>query len=336
MMDMEYICKAESIEWEKLRGRTILVTGATGLIGTTLVNALAYTNKKMSFGIKIIGMGRNAEKAKARLDSSILFQEADVAAKVSIEEPIDYIVHAANPTSSSFFVNNPVETIKIAVNGTMNLLELAKEKHVKGFVYLSSMEVYGYPEKGCKVVESAVGGFDTMVTRNCYPQSKQICEMLCKSYQSEYGIPTTVVRLTQTFGPGVEYTDGRVFAEFMRCAVEKKDIILHTTGGTERCYLHTEDAVTAILTVLTKGKPGEAYTAANPETYCTILDMAKMVADKIADGEISVKIEVDDVNRGYASELHMLLDTEKIEGLGWKAHKGLAEMYKNMIEGLRR
>ena len=336
MMDIDYICKAESIEWDKLRERTILVTGATGLIGTTLVNALAYANKKMSLEIKIIGMGRNAEKAKARLDSTILFQVADVADKVSLEEPIDYIVHAANPTSSSFFVNNPVETIKIAVNGTMNLLELAKEKHVKGFVYLSSMEVYGHPEKGCKVVESAVGGFDTMVTRNCYPQSKQICEMLCKSYQSEYGIPTTVVRLTQTFGPGVEYTDGRVFAEFMRCAVEKKDIILHTTGGTERCYLHTTDAVTAILTVLTKGKPGEAYTAANLETYCTILDMAKMVADKIADGEISVKIEVDDVNRGYASELHMLLDTEKIEGLGWKAHKGLAEMYKNMIEGLRR
>ena len=109
MMDMEYICKAESIEWEKLRGRTILVTGATGLIGTTLANALAYTNKKMSLGIKIIGIGRNAEKAKAKLDSSIFFQVVDVSDKVSIEEPIDYIVHAANPTSSSFFVNNPVK-----------------------------------------------------------------------------------------------------------------------------------------------------------------------------------------------------------------------------------
>ncbi len=335
MMDMDYICSAEPIEWEKLRERTILVTGATGLIGTTLVNALAYTNKKMSLGIKIIGIGRNIEKAKSKLDSSIFFQVADVAENINIEESIDYIIHAANPTSSSFFVNNPVETIKIAVNGTMNLLELAKEKKVKGFVYLSSMEVYGHPEKGCKVVESAVGGFDTMVTRNCYPQSKQICEMLCKSYQSEYGIPTTVVRLTQTFGPGVEYTDGRVFAEFMRCAIEKKDIILHTTGGTERCYLYTADAVTAILTVMTKGMPGEAYTVANPKTYCSILDMAKMVADKIAGGEISVKVEVDDVNRGYASELHMLLDTEKIENLGWKARTGLVEMYENMIEGLR-
>lgn len=331
IQDTQSICNAEFIDWEKLKGKTVLVTGATGLIGTTLVNGLAYANRKQRLNITVICIVRNAEKARKKLDTDVVFKVVSLDEKIEICEPVDFIIHAANPTSSSFFVNNPVETIKIAVNSTMNLLEFAKEKKVDGFVYLSSMEIYGLPVKGHAVKENEVAGFNTTVTRNCYPQSKQICEMLCKSYHSEYGVPTKIVRLTQTFGPGVEYNDGRVFAEFMRCAMEKKDIVLHTTGRTERCYLYTIDAVTAIFTVLTKGEPGEAYTAANPETYCSILEMAQMVANDIANRQIKVNIEVDDVDRGYASELYMKLDTSKIEDLGWKASTNLKEMFEHMI-----
>lgn len=334
--DMQNICNTKSIDWERLRGKTVLVTGATGLIGTSLVNGLAYTSREQGLNIRIICVVRDMKKARRRLHEDAILKMAFLDQKIEIDEPVAYIVHAANPTSSRFFINNPVETIKFAVGSTTNLLELAREKSAEGFVYLSSMEVYGYPEKGHAVSEDEVAGFNTTVTRNCYPQSKQICEMLCKSYQSEYGVPAKIVRLTQTFGPGVEYNDGRVFAEFMRCAVEKKDIVLRTTGGTERCYLYTADAATAILTILTKGESGEAYTAANPNTYCSILDMAKMVAADIADNEIAVKIEVDNIDRGYASELYMKLDTSKIERLGWKATVDLPEMYLRMIEGMDR
>ena len=334
--DMQNICNTKSIDWERLRGKTVLVTGATGLIGTSLVNGLAYASREHGLNIRIICVVRDMKKARRRLHEDAILKMAYLDQKIELDEPVAYIVHAANPTSSRFFINNPVETIKFAVGSTTSLLELAREKNAEGFVYLSSMEVYGYPEKGHAVSEDEVAGFNTTVTRNCYPQSKQICEMLCKSYQSEYGVPAKIVRLTQTFGPGVEYNDGRVFAEFMRCAVEKKDIILHTTGGTERCYLYTADAATAILTILTKGEPGEAYTAANPNTYCSILDMAKLVAADIADNEIAVKIEVDNIDRGYASELYMKLDTSKIERLGWKATVDLPEMYLRMIEGMDR
>lgn len=334
MQDMQAICNTQSIDWEKFRDKTILVTGGTGLIGTTIVNSLAYAKRIRNLDLRIICPVRNIEKAKERLDNDIHLISWSIEKKIELDENIDYIIHAANPTASAFFVEKPVETIQIAVNSTINLLELAREKHVEGFVYLSSMEIYGYPEKGHVVKENEVAGFDTSVTRNCYPVSKQVCEMLCKSYQSEYGVPTKMVRLTQTFGPGVEYNDSRVFAEFMRCIVEKKDIVLHTTGRTERCYLYTADAATAILTVLTKGEPGQAYTAANPDTYCSISEMAKMVSEKLSDGNIPVRIEMDSINRGYASELYMKLDTTKIETLGWKAKTDLAEMYQRMIEGL--
>ena len=330
--DFEDICNTDSVNWDKLRNKTVLVTGGTGLIGTTLVNGLAYTNRKKNLGIRIICIVRNEGKAKERLDDEILVFTDSIEKKIEIDESIDYIIHGANPTSSAFFVHNPVETIQIAVNGTTNLLNLAREKKVKGFIFLSSMEVYGYPQKGHIVTENELAGFDTTITRNSYPQSKQICEMLCKAYQSEYGVPAMILRLTQTLGPGVDYNDNRVFAEFMRCAVEKKDIVLHTTGGTERCYLYTADAATAILTVLTKGEAGEAYTVANPETYCSILEMANMVAQDIADGKIKVIIEIDKDDHGYMSEVHMMLDTRKIKRLGWRAKTGLEEMYRRMIE----
>lgn len=328
------ICNSSSIDWNELKSSTILVTGATGLIGSSLLNALADVNRDRDLHIKLIGLVRDEKKAEKKLDKDIVIIKRLLDSDMDIEVPIDYIIHTANPTSSSYFVNSPVETIKTTVNGTINVLELAKRKKVKSFVYLSSMEVYGHPKRGHLVTENEVDGFDTMMTRNCYPQSKQTSEMLCKAYQSEYGLPTKVVRLTQTFGPGVEYNDGRVFAEFMRCAVEGKDIVLHTSGNTERCYLYIADAVTAILTVLTRGEPGQAYTAANIKTYCSIKEMAHLVAKEIAHGKIDVKIITDNINRGYAQELYMKLDTTKLENLGWKANVGLLDMYLRMIESV--
>ena len=161
-------------------------------------------------------------------------------------------------------------------------------------------------------------------------------EALCYGYYAQYGIPTVVLRATQTFGPGVKYDDGRVFAQFMRCAMEKKDIVLRSLGLTERFYLYTADAVSAILLCLLKGEGGEAYTVANPETYCSISDMAKMVAQELADGEISVQFDVaDDISKlGYAETLYMDLDVSKIGNLGWKPQYGLMEMFTRMMRGM--
>lgn len=313
---------AAQFDKEKYAGKRVLITGGTGLIGKTLVPVLN------ALGAQVVLLVRSEEKGRNLYGDSCIYYVGTVEDIPETDESIDYMIHMANPTSSRFFVNNPVETLQTAVQGTKNILEIARAGQIKSLVYLSSMEVYGYPQKGHLIRENEVSGFDTRLPRNSYPLSKLVCEMMCNAYVHEYNVPAKVIRLTQTFGAGVEYNDGRVFGELMRCAIEGKDIVLHTTGETERCYLYTADAASAILTVLVKGTSGEIYNAANPETYCSIREMAEMVAEM---GQVSVKYEIDDVQRGYADTLYSMLDTSKLTGLGWEPETGLREMFGRMI-----
>ena len=323
-----------TIDPERFRDAVFLITGATGLIGATLVRALLYANRRNDLNLRIILWVRDRKKAEMLFEDApeLELVECDITRAPEIPVRIDYIVHCANPTSSRFFLNNPADTISIAVEGTKNVLEIARKNNIKGMVFLSSMEVYGFPPKGQKVMENMLGGFDPTLPRNSYPISKQLCESMCCAYAAQYQIPAKIIRLTQTFGPGIDYMDGRIFAEFARCAKEKRNIVLLTQGQTERCYLYTADAVSAILVVLLDGVTGQAYTAANAGTYCSILQMAKNFADE---NNIQVVIKPLDVNKlGYADTLYMKLNTEKIEKLGWHPKVGLLEMFQRMMEAM--
>lgn len=323
------------MDFLRLAGKTVLVTGATGLIGSNVIRTLVHLEKEFEHPINVIAVVRNETKAKkvfGEIYNDIKIIEGDVVKGVVVSEKVDYIIHAASQTSSKRFIEQPLETIETAIQGTLNMLQIAKEKKVEKFVYLSTMEVYGAPDTDGKVDEDHNTNLNTMVVRSCYPESKRMCENLCVSYMEEYGVPVNVVRLTQTFGPGVLYYDDRIFAEFARCVIEKKDIILHTKGETKRSYLYTQDAVNAILTVLLKGERGQAYNAANEETYCSILEMAEMVANRCAEGKIQVKIQVEDISKfGYAPTLKINLDTSKLQALGWKPEVGLEEAYRQLI-----
>lgn len=335
--DMDFIANFPSITWDKLRNKSILVTGGTGLIGSTLINALLYANDKKALNLQVIALVRSLAKAQAMFgeNKSLQYVVGTVEDLSKIDMAVDYIVHGASPTASAFFVEHPVETIKTAVNGTLNFLELVLEKQVQGFVYLSSMEVYGAPHTDAVIPETQGTTVDTMSVRSCYPEAKRLCESLCASYASEYKVPAMAIRLAQTFGPGVAKDDGRVFAEFARCAMHKQDIALQTAGTSKRCYLYTADAVTAILTVLLSGKAGEAYNVANRETYCSIVGMAQMVADKLAGGKIEVHVPTDGKHEQKFPPPHNLnLSTDKVQKLGWSADKGLVDMYKRMIVGM--
>lgn len=324
--DYKDIVAVDYIPWDQLRNKRILITGATGLIGTNLINALLYANKVCGLNVTILALVRDMERAQEKILSaktdSLCFVVGSVEKLPVIDGHINYIIHGASQTISKEFVDHAVETIQTAVLGTMNLLELAKEKKVEGFVYLSSMEMYGYPEKGHVVWENEAGAMSPLDLRNSYPISKQMCESLCCAYVGEYGVPAKIARLTQTFGPGVNYNDTRIFAYFARCMVEKKNIVLKTRGETERCYLYTADAVTAILSILLKGSNGEAYNCANEETYCSISEMAEMVAKEAG---IAVEYQIEDEEKnGFPQTLYMHLDTRKLKSLGWRPIGGVS------------
>lgn len=318
--DINNVAVADFIPWEKLSGKTVLITGATGLIGRTLVYGLHRANKIHGLNMRVLALVRDRERAEERfkailVDDMLTLVVGSVENMPVISEPVDYIIHGASQTASREFVNHPVETLQTTLNGTVNLLQLGKEKDIKGFVYLSSMEVYGYPEKGHKVREDEIGRFEPQNMRNSYPIGKIVSENLCCGYAKEYGIPAMSIRLTQTFGAGVNYNDTRVFAYFARCVKEKTNIVLKTKGETERCYLYTTDAATAILTVLLNGKAGEIYNAADESTYCSIAEMAEQVA-KSAGIEVVYDIQ-DTAANGFPDTLYMDLDTNKLQKLGW-------------------
>ena len=183
--------------------------------------------------------------------SNIRFIEGDILkSQIDIEGNIDYIVHAASITDSRMFVEKPIETINTGIFGTEKILEFAKEKKVQSVVYLSSMEVYGQIRERKKIKEDEIGYINPLSVRSSYSESKRMIENICVSYFHEYGVPVKIIRLAQTFGPGVQYNDNRVFAEFARCVIEERDIVLYTEGKSERMYLYTYDAVEAIIIAL--------------------------------------------------------------------------------------
>ena len=224
-----------------------------------------------------------------------------------------------------------------AVDGTRNMLELAREKKVKAFVYVSSMEVYGsFTDLGHDVTEEDLGYINPLALRSNYPESKRLCENMCIAYFSEYGVPVRMARLAQTFGPGILPGENRVFAQFARSAIKGEDIVLHTKGLSEGNYCYTSDTVKGLLTIALAGKNGEAYNVSNPETHTTIADMAQMVCRDIAGGRIKVIFDIPETNTfGYAADTRMKLDSSKLQALGWKPEVGLCEAYERLIGSIR-
>lgn len=335
----DFIKLSQKYDFSELCGKSIFVTGATGLLGRQILQFLLYLNETKGFKTKLFGLVRSKEKAEKLFGSAyskITFIIGDVINLPEIQFPIDYIIHGASVTSSISFVEKAVETIDIAVNGTKNLLELARSKNVSAFLYLSSMEAFGITDKK-DVRETDLGYIDILNSRSSYSESKRMCECLCSSFVSEYNVPAKIIRLTQTLGTGIDYNDSRVAAQFARAVIEKHDIILKTKGVTKRPMLYTRDAIGAILTVLLKGKIGDVYTAANPNTYTTIKKTAKMIAKRIAENKIRVIYKIEGIPAEYATnlKLNLNLNVDKLCSLGWKPEVGLEESYRRMIESLK-
>lgn len=329
-----------NLPFEKYKKCTFLVTGATGLIGSLLIKNLLYINQLYRLDIKIKGMVRNFNKAKKIYENysnckELSFVIQDISMPFEpVEGEIDFIIHTAAITTSKYMVDFPVETIKTSVIGTASILELAKEKKIKGMVYVSSMEMYGnVGDIGHAVTEKELGYINISSIRSGYPEGKRLCECLCNAYAKQYDMCIVSARLAQTFGAGILPNENRVFAQFARSVIKGTDIVLHTKGLSEGNYVYTADAVCAILLLLTEGTSGEAYNVSNEESHTTIAEMAKLVAEKIAQNKIKVIYDIPEnfESIGYAPDVKLYLSSEKLRKLGWKATVGIEESYKNMI-----
>ena len=320
---------------ESLRGKTFLITGATGLIGSVMIKCLLALNRKHLLGIKIIAVIRDLDKAKSVFAdelSEIVFKRINLSEiNIStIDADVDYIVHLASPTASKFFVDHPVETLRTVIEGTTAVLEYARNKGVKGMVYASSLEVYGSNDTDEWLDEKFQGYVNPVESRSSYNMGKRVAECLCHSYAVEYQVPVMMARFTQVFGAGISESENRVFAQFARSIIEGKDIEIHTQGLSAKPYCYTTDAVSAMLYILLKGQNGEAYNVASKDSYISIRDMAYMLRDDF-NPNISVRICPKE-NQGYAPQTKLKLSTDKMEALGWKPHYNLQSMFDRLIK----
>lgn len=307
--------------------KTYLITGATGLVGGSLVNHL------LDKGERVVAYVRDLRKAQELLGNhphlELIEGKLEDLSRRRID--VDFIIHAASPTDSSYFVNHPVETIDAIVIGTKATLDFAKNNKVQSMVFLSSMEVYGAPEIEEEITEDKQYYLDISSVRSSYPIAKRLAETLCISYQKEFSVPVKVVRLAQVLGHKILPNDNRLIAQLVRSAKKRIDIQLATDGGSKQTYIDIDDAVSGILVSLESGENGSIYNLGNDQTYCSILDVANLVAHDFANNEISVITNTDPDTSKYPPTRYIKLNSKKLEGLGWTPRVGLKQSLSRLF-----
>lgn len=316
-----------------IKNCSVLVTGSSGMIGTGIIKWLLYINLTCNANVHIFASTRRPEQSFPYVDSSDNIDIISYGNELTelADCHIDYIIHAASPTDKLYYVQHPIETLDVIVNGTKRILDIAHIKHSE-FVYLSSVEVYGCVNSEKPIPEEYVGNIDPSNIRNCYPIGKKTAELLTLSYVEEYGVKAKIVRLSSVQGLFQSLRDMKVYNEILNCILSTSNFQLHSLGTTRKSFIYTLDAISAIFIVLTKGKEGGIYNVTNPSLLYTVRELASQLfrhynTSCIVLDSVSKQNEIQ-----YLHNLSFVQDVTKVKELGWECLSDLYHIYDVDIE----
>lgn len=323
MEDVHFVAGL-NLPWDKLKDKSIMLSGATGLIGSFLIDVILSKNTSDNLNCTVYALGRNEAKARARFnkfseDSQFVFIPYDVKLPLVREDigTVNYILHLASNTHPMLYSTDPIGTITTNIIGVQNLLDFAVEHHATRFVFTSSNEVYGENRGDVELFEEDYCGYINCNTlRAGYPESKRCGEALCQAYMAQKGLDTVIARITRSYGPTMMMSDTKAISQFIKKGIAGEDIVLKSSGTQYYSYTYVSDAVSGLLIVLLDGEKGEAYNIAEEHSDIMLKDLAEIIAG--INGK-KVVFEVPDAVEatGYSTATKARLDGSKLQKLGW-------------------
>lgn len=331
---------AQALPWEKLEHKTVMLSGATGMIGKCLIDLLMLRNQLFGSSIRVIALSRNEETARKRLESywnlpEFTYISCDINQGIPECGKADFVIHAASNTHPRQYSGDPIGTIASNIIGTKNLLDYAVSHKTERFCFLSSVEVYGENRGDVeKFDETYLGYLDCNTLRAGYPESKRVGETLCNAYGEAYGISYVIPRLSRLYGPTMLSSDSKAISQFIRKAAAGEDIVLKSEGNQKYSYTFVTDAVNAVLQIMLLGAEGEVYNVADAKSDIELKNLAAILAE-VAGKKVIYELPEESERKGYSAATKAMLDAEKLEKLGWEAKVHLPEGLRCTVESLR-
>lgn len=340
--DMDEIF-SQNVSWEKLKNKTVLVTGAYGMLASYMVFMLIYLNEIKQYNIHIIAMVRDKEKLFDRFGKYVKksyfepFYDS-ILEPIQYKEKIDFIIHAASFASPQYYTVCPIDVSLPNSVGTYNLLELAVNQNVESFLYFSTASIYGKVENKEFITESDYSVIDPLNIHSCYDESKRMGETLCKAYFWQKNVPTRIVRISHTYGPTMNLeADPRVFAEFVRNVIHGQDITIKSSGNGKRTFCYLSDATAAYFMTMLHGLDGEAYNVCNTQELHSISELAKIIASIYPEKNIGIVYKERNKETVYLEDENansVACSSQKIQEIGWKCTTKCSRGFRRTIESI--